>query len=122
MKNSDSDVSACRITASGLANLIKLIDDGTISGKIAKDVFAEMLLTGTDPAEVVKEKGLVQITDTGEIEKIIDEIIAASPKQVEGYRSGKTNLLGYFVGQVMKLTAGKANPQLVNELLKRKLE
>ena len=122
LKNAETDVTGCRISAAGLAGLIRLIDDGTISGKIAKEVFAEMLTTGHEAAQIVREKGLVQITDTAEIEKFIDDVIATSPKQVEGYRAGRTNLMGYFVGQVMKLTGGKANPQVVNELLKKKLE
>ncbi|MCI0660548.1 MAG: Asp-tRNA(Asn)/Glu-tRNA(Gln) amidotransferase GatCAB subunit B, partial [Acidobacteria bacterium] len=91
-------------------------------GKIAKDVFVEMFATGKAPAEIVEEKGLVQISDTTAIEKIVDEVIAANPKQLEHYRSGKESLLGFFVGQVIKASGGKANPQAVNEILKKKLE
>lgn len=122
LKTAEGDITTCKIKAEDLGALIRLIDDNTISGKIAKDVFAEMFASGKTPAEIVKEKGLVQITDTAAIEKIVDEIIAANPKQVEGYRSGRTALMGFFVGQVMKVTGGKANPQAVNEILKAKLE
>lgn len=114
---SDSPVSARQI-----GELVHLIKDGTISGKIAKDVFDEMFETSKDPGAIVEEKGLTQITDTGEIEAIVDQIIADNPGQVETYRSGKTGLMGWFVGQVMKATQGKANPKSVNDLLKSKLE
>jgi len=98
-----------------------LIDDKTISGKIAKDVFAEMFATGKTPGAIVKEKGLVQISDRSAIEKIVDEVIAANPGEIKQYRAGKTALLGFFVGQVMKASGGKANPQAVNDILKKKL-
>jgi aspartyl-tRNA(Asn)/glutamyl-tRNA(Gln) amidotransferase subunit B len=81
-----------------------------------------MFATGKAPAEIVKEKGLIQITDVAEIEKIVDEVIAANPKQVENYRGGKTALMGFFVGQVIKASGGKANPQAVNDILKKKLD
>ncbi|MBX2833675.1 MAG: Asp-tRNA(Asn)/Glu-tRNA(Gln) amidotransferase subunit GatB [Micavibrio sp.] len=109
------------ISAEQLAGLIKLISDNTISGKIAKDVFAIMYETGDDADKVVEEKGLKQVTDTGAIEAVIDKVIAANPGQVEAYRGGKDKLFGFFVGQVMKETQGKANPAAVNELLKKKL-
>lgn len=109
------------ISAEQLGALIDLIEDNTISGKIAKDVFAIMVETGDDPAKIVEEKGLKQITDTGAIEKIIDDIIAANPAQVADYRGGKDKLFGFFVGQAMKLTQGKANPDIINQLLKQKL-
>ncbi len=121
LKNSETDIASCKIKAEDLGAMIRLIDDGTISGKIAKDVFAEMFATGKAPAEIVKEKGLVQITDTSAIEKIVDEVIAANPKEAESYRGGKTALMGFFVGQVMKASGGKANPKAVNEILKAKL-
>ena len=104
-----------------LAGLQALKLDGTISGRIAKDVFVEMLETGKQATDIVEEKGLRQVSDTGEIEVIIDKIIADSPNQLAGYKAGKENLIGYFVGQVMKATGGKANPQVVNEVLKKKL-
>ncbi|HQR36230.1 MAG TPA: Asp-tRNA(Asn)/Glu-tRNA(Gln) amidotransferase subunit GatB [Blastocatellia bacterium] len=122
LKNSDTDINGCKIKAEDLGAMIRLIDDKTISGKIAKDVFADMFATGKAPADIVKEKGLVQITDTSAIEKVVDEVIAANPKETESYRAGKTALMGFFVGQVMKASGGKANPKAVNEILKAKLE
>ena len=104
-----------------LAGMIKMIGDGVISTKIAKTVFEEMYKTGKDAGTVVKEQGLVQVSDTGEIEKIIDEVIKANPAQASDYRAGKEKLFGFFVGQVMKASKGKANPDLVNALLKKKL-
>ncbi len=109
------------ITASMLAELIKLKLDNTISGRIAKEVFEAMVETGKGPAQIVTEKGLRQVTDTGAIEKAIDEILAANPDKVAEYKSGKDKLFGFFVGQVMKTTGGKANPAMLNELLKKKL-
>ncbi|HKX33271.1 MAG TPA: Asp-tRNA(Asn)/Glu-tRNA(Gln) amidotransferase subunit GatB [Blastocatellia bacterium] len=122
LKQVDQEIASCRIQADDLGALIRLIDDKTISGKIAKEVFVEMFATGKAPGEIVKEKGLVQITDLSAIEKIADEVIAANPKQTEQYRAGKTALLGFFVGQVLKASDGKANPQAVNEILKKRLE
>lgn len=109
------------IAAGQLGALIDLISDNTISGKIAKDVFAEMYKSGKDPAAIVEEKGLKQVTDTGAIEKIVDEVIAENPDNVAAYRSGKDKLFGFFVGQVMKKSQGKANPNIINDLLKKKL-
>lgn len=109
------------ITAEQLGGLIELISDNTISGKIAKDVFADMYATGKDAAAIVEEKGLKQVTDTGAIEAVIDAVIAANPDNVAAYKGGKDKLFGFFVGQVMKETQGKANPAIVNELLKQKL-
>jgi aspartyl-tRNA(Asn)/glutamyl-tRNA(Gln) amidotransferase subunit B len=110
------------VTPAMLAGMLKRIDDNTISGKIAKTVFDEMWKTGKDADAVIAEKGLKQVTDTGAIEKIIDEVIAANPGQVEEYRGGKEKVLGFFVGQVMKASRGKANPAAVNELLLKKLK
>ena len=104
-----------------LVELLKLIDAGTISGKIAKTVFDAMWATGHAPAKIVEEQGLVQVSDSGAIEQIIDEVLAASPAQIEQYRGGNEKVFGFFVGQVMKASKGKANPALVNELLKKKL-
>lgn len=109
------------ITPVNLGKLINLINDGTISGKIAKEVFNFMLIDNSDPELIVKEKNLIQISDTGEIELIIKKIIDTNPDQVQEYRSGKEKVFGFFVGQVMKQTKGKANPKLVNEILKKKL-
>ena len=109
------------ISAKQLGGLIKLIKDDTISGKIAKDVFAEMYDSGKDADAIVEEKGLKQVTDTGAIESLVDEVISENPGQVEAYREGKDKLFGFFVGQVMKKSQGKANPGVVNKLLKEKL-
>lgn len=109
------------ISAQQLGGLIGLISDGTISGKIAKDVFAEMYKTGHDAGKIVEEKGLKQVTDTGAIEAVVDRVIAGNPDNVAAYKAGKDKLFGFFVGQVMKETQGKANPAMVNDLLKKKL-
>ncbi len=109
------------VTAENLGKLIDLISDDTISGRIAKDVFEIMIETGGDPEKIVEEKGLKQITDTGAIETAIDEVIAANPDKVEEIRAGKDKMLGWFVGQVMKSTGGKANPGMVNKLLRDKI-
>ena len=114
-------LSECKITPKMLKDLVSLIDDGTISGKIAKTVFEEMFETGNQPEKIVENKGLKQVSDRGSIEPIIDEVIAANQDSVEAYRAGKDKLFGFFVGQVMKKTAGKASPQMVNEILKEKL-
>tara|TARA_R110001592_G_scaffold16881_10_gene71663 strand:+ start:23730 stop:25181 length:1452 start_codon:yes stop_codon:yes gene_type:complete len=109
------------ISATQLGGLIALISDETISGKIAKDVFADMFTSGKDASAIVEEKGLKQVTDTGAIESIIDDVIAENPDNVAAYRGGKDKLFGFFVGQVMKKSQGKANPAAVNKLLKEKL-
>jgi aspartyl-tRNA(Asn)/glutamyl-tRNA(Gln) amidotransferase subunit B len=105
-----------------LAELLKLVEGGTISNKIAKAIFDEMWKTGKEPARIVEEKGLVQVSDSGEIERIIDEIMAANQGQVDEYRGGKEKVFGFFVGQVMRASKGKANPAVVNELLLKKLK
>ena len=115
-------ISDCPVSPARLADLLKLLEKGTISGKIAKAVFDEMWKTGMEPALIVEEKGLVQVSDTGEIEKIIDGIMAANQGQVEEYRGGKEKVFGFFVGQVMRASKGKANPAVVNELLLKKLK
>ena len=109
------------ISAEALGGLVALISDQTISGRIAKDVFAEMLESGKSAATIVEEKGLKQVTDTGAIEKAIDDILAANADKVAEYKSGKDKLFGFFVGQVMKATGGKVNPAMLNDLLKKKL-
>jgi len=114
------DVSSSPVSADQLGGLIDLIKDGTISGKIAKQVFEIIWEEGGDPAEVVEKRGLKQVTDTGAIEAAVDEVIAANPAKVEEVKA-KPNMLGWFVGQVMKSTQGKANPQAVNQLLRDKL-
>ncbi len=115
------DVAECAVEPAHLAELVQLIDNGTISGKIAKDVFAKMYQSGDAPALVVEREGLQQITDEGAIEQIALEILAKNPGQVAAYKGGKDKLIGFFVGQVMKATKGKANPKMVNELLRRLL-
>ena len=115
------EITASPIKPTELAELIKLLNDGTLSSKLAKDVFAKMFESGKSAATVIEEEGLKQISDTGELEDIIDEIMSKNPKQVETYRKGKTGLIGFFVGQVMKATRGQANPKTVNELLSKKL-
>ncbi|HEX8852686.1 MAG TPA: Asp-tRNA(Asn)/Glu-tRNA(Gln) amidotransferase subunit GatB, partial [Pyrinomonadaceae bacterium] len=109
------------VTPEDLAALVRLIDAGQISGTQGKDVLAEMFRTGKSAAAVVAERDIAQTSDAGEIERVIDEVLAANPKQLEQYRGGKEGLFGFFVGQVMKASKGKANPKIVNDLLKEKL-
>lgn len=109
------------IAAEQIAGLIKLIDGGTISGKIAKSVFAEMFTGGKHPEEIVREKGLLQISDESELERIVEEVIVDNPGPVADYKSGKEQALSFLVGQVMKASRGKANPQLVNKIIRQKL-
>jgi aspartyl-tRNA(Asn)/glutamyl-tRNA(Gln) amidotransferase subunit B len=111
----------CPMPPQHLASLVRLIDSGQISGKIGKQVFAELFSTGDAPEAFVKRKGLAQISETSALEAVVDKIIAANPAEVEAYKAGKTKLLGFFVGQVMRESKGQANPGLVNELLKAKL-
>ena len=120
--NRDSlEITESKVSAEALAVLLSRINDSTISGKLAKQVFEAMWSEGKGADAVIEEKGLKQITDSTAIEKVIDDIIAANPKQLADYRSGKDKLFAFFVGQVMKVTAGKANPSQVNDLLKQKL-
>ena len=113
---------ASRVSAAQLGALLDLVADGTLSGRLARDVFEEMFATGRDAAGIVAEKGLRQVSDTGEIEALVDEALAANPAQVAEFKAGKDKLMGFFVGQVMKATQGKANPKLVNEILSKKLQ
>ena len=117
----DQDISACPIPAERFVALLRLIDDGTISGKIAKMIFEEMYKTGQDPEAIIREKGLTQVSDDATLKKLIDEVLRDSPQEVASYQQGKLQLLGYFVGQVMKRSQGKANPAKVNGLLKERL-
>ena len=110
-----------KISAEKLAELITLVDKGTISGKMAKTVFKDMWETQNSPAEIIKSKGLVQVSDPGEIEKIVADVITANPDQVAEYKAGKTKVIAFFVGAIMKASKGKANPGLVNEILTKKL-
>ncbi|BCP54260.1 aspartyl/glutamyl-tRNA(Asn/Gln) amidotransferase subunit B [Kaistia sp. 32K] len=114
------DIASSPVSAEQLGAIVDLIGDGTISGKIAKDLFEIVWNEGGDPREVVEARGLKQVTDTGAIEKVVDDIIAANPEKVEQAKA-KPTLAGWFVGQIMKASGGKANPQVVNEILKKKL-
>jgi len=122
LKKAGKSIRDSPVTTQAGAALLALRVDGTISGRIAKDVFEIMLETGKTPEQIVEEKGLKQVSDTGAIEAMIDEVLADNQDKVEQYRGGKDKLFGFFVGQVMKKTQGKANPQMVNQLLKPKLE
>jgi aspartyl-tRNA(Asn)/glutamyl-tRNA(Gln) amidotransferase subunit B len=115
------EIHESKLNSDNLAILINRIDDQTISGKIGKSVFEEMCVSGSSPDEIIESQGLKQISDDGEIEAIIESIISTNPSQVESYKNGKEKLFGFFVGQVMKETQGKANPKVVNEILKKKL-
>jgi aspartyl-tRNA(Asn)/glutamyl-tRNA(Gln) amidotransferase subunit B len=121
LKRDEREIEDCPVSAPHLAEMLKMIDDGIISGKIAKSVFEEMYRSGKQAEEIVKEKGWVQVTDSSEIERIVEQVLSANPKEVDAYRKGKEKLFGFFVGQVMKATQGKASPQRVNDLLKKKL-
>jgi aspartyl-tRNA(Asn)/glutamyl-tRNA(Gln) amidotransferase subunit B len=121
LKNDDKEIDDCPVTPERLTNLLKLIDDGTISGKMAKTVFEDMYQSGKPAAEIVKEKGLTQITDESALLKMVEDVIAANPSQAADFKNGKDKLMGFFVGQVMKTSKGQANPALVNKLIKEKL-
>tara|TARA_B110000503_G_scaffold27531_1_gene43929 strand:- start:2809 stop:3435 length:627 start_codon:yes stop_codon:yes gene_type:complete len=110
------------VSPESLGELITLITDGVISGKIAKDIFAEMMISKKKPIEIVKDKGLEQVSDDNEILKLIESVIADNQDKVKQYLSGKDKLFGFFVGQVMKVSQGKANPGIVNKLLKENLK
>jgi len=116
------EIAESPVSPQQLGELVGFIVKGEISGKMAKDIFAKMFETGESAAVIIDREGLRQISDTGALEKIVDEVIAASPKQVEQYKSGKTGVIGFLVGQVMKLSKGQANPAAVNELLKARLQ
>ncbi|MEW6609025.1 MAG: Asp-tRNA(Asn)/Glu-tRNA(Gln) amidotransferase subunit GatB, partial [bacterium] len=118
---SNLTITQTRLTPTHLAKMLELIDNGTISGKIGKEVLAEIFKTGKLPDEIIREKELVQISDSDEMAKVIEQVITANPKAVEEYKSGKKEVLGFLVGQVMKLTRGKANPKITNELLQKVL-
>jgi aspartyl-tRNA(Asn)/glutamyl-tRNA(Gln) amidotransferase subunit B len=116
------EIEQCPVSTENLAALLDLMQAGMISGKIAKAVFEEMFETGKTPKTIIEEKGLVQMTDSTQIESVIEEILQANAEKTADYKNGKTKLFGYFVGEVMKKTQGKANPKMVNEILKKKLE
>ena len=118
----NADIRQYPVTPAHLAGMLKLMENGTISGKIAKTVFDDMAASGKMPDEIVKEKGLVQISDEAALIAVIAQIVAANPGPAQDYRSGKAKAFGFFVGQVMKATQGKANPHVVNALLKQQLD
>ncbi len=122
LKRDEREIDQCPITPNHLAGMLWLIKNGMISGKIAKDVFEEMYRTGEEAEKIVKERGWIQILDRGEIERAIEQVMETCSKQVEEYRKGKEKIFGFLVGEVMKQTKGKANPQLVNELLRKRLK
>ncbi len=115
-------IEQCLVTPKQLASLLLMVEKATISGKIAKTVFADMLVSGASPEKIVKKKGLIQMSDTGELTAIVQEIIAANPDQAQQYRDGKTKVIGFFVGQLMQKTKGKANPQMANKLFQEELK
>ncbi len=121
LKKDGADIRDLKAGPAGLARLLKMVDDNVISGTIAKEVFSEMAASGEDAESIVNRKGLKQISDEGELDSIIDGIIAGNPDKVEAYRNGKTGLIGFFVGQVMQQTRGQANPKKVNQILREKL-
>ncbi|MCK4401766.1 Asp-tRNA(Asn)/Glu-tRNA(Gln) amidotransferase subunit GatB [bacterium] len=121
LKDKKININNFNVSPKQLGELLGLIENGTVSGKIAKDVFQDMVCTGQDAKQIVSEKGLVQLSDEGELVSIIDKVIQQNPKPVDDFRSGKQNALGFLVGQIMRETKGKANPQLVNKMLKSKL-
>jgi aspartyl-tRNA(Asn)/glutamyl-tRNA(Gln) amidotransferase subunit B len=121
LKRDERDISACPVTPENLVELLQLLDTQVISGKIAKTVFEAMYRSGKSARTIVEEKGLLQVTDLGAIEAVIDEVVREHPTEVEQYRGGKHKLMGFFVGQVMKKSKGRANPQLVNDVLRKKL-
>ena len=122
LKRNEREIDQSPVSAFDLASLLDLIQEGVISGKIAKTVFEEMVATGKAPRVIVEEKGLVQVTDFGQIQTVVDEVLQANPEKIADYKAGKTKLFGFFVGEVMKKSKGKANPKIVNELLKQKLD
>ena len=115
------DIGVCLVKPDQLGRLLMMVEAGTISGKIAKSVFSDMLENGKDPELIVKEKNLVQVSDESELLALVKEIIELNPDQANEYRGGKTKLMGYFVGQLMQKTKGKANPKVANKLFSQEL-
>ena len=122
LKRAEKEIEQCPVSAQDLAALLDLIREGAISGKMAKAVFEEMFETGKPPKTIVQDRGLVQMTDAAQILVVIEEVLKNNPDKMAGYKEGKTKLFGYFVGEVMKKTQGKANPKIVNEILRQKLD
>jgi aspartyl-tRNA(Asn)/glutamyl-tRNA(Gln) amidotransferase subunit B len=122
MKEAGVDLAGLKFSQKQLASLVALVDEGAISSKQAKDVFLELFQTGKDPAAIVKEKGMAQVSDPAAIEKAVEKVLGENPNVVADYKGGKQGVIGFLVGKVMKETGGKANPKLVNETLRRKLD
>jgi aspartyl-tRNA(Asn)/glutamyl-tRNA(Gln) amidotransferase subunit B len=122
LSEKEMEITAAKITPHALAELVKLADDGTVNSNSARQVFAVMFEKGGSPEQIIREMGLVQVSDLSELEKIVKQAIADNPKSAADYRGGKEMALKYLIGQVMRLSCGKANPQIVQELLKKKLE
>lgn len=122
LNRTDTDIATSPVSAAQLGQLIDFISDGTVSNRLAKNVFEIMFETSDDPKKIVEQRGMKQVTDAGAIEAAVDEAIAAGAAQVDQYKGGNVKVLGWFVGQVMKATQGKANPQAVNEMLRKKLD
>ena len=121
LNQNEAGLDQCKMRPDCLASLARLISEGVISSKIGHDIFPQLFAEGHNPAEYVKAQGLIQISDSGAIEEAVDRVIAANPAEVEAFKGGKTKLISFFVGQIMRETKGKANPALVNELLQKKL-
>ena len=121
MNENKVDILNVGIPAKSLASLIQFLQEGSISGKIAKTVFEEIVQSGKDPATIIEDRGLKQVSDEGALRGLLEILLNKNPKQVEQYRTGKTQIKGFFVGQVMKETKGQANPQIVNQLLEEVL-
>ena len=122
LNNTEKTIDQSPVTAEHLGKMLQMVDDDVISGKIAKTVFTEMAATGQPAGKIVEEKGLVQVSDADALGAIVDKVLADNSPQVTDYKNGKTKLIGYFVGQVMKLTKGQANPKMVNEILRKRLD
>ncbi|MCK4426492.1 MAG: Asp-tRNA(Asn)/Glu-tRNA(Gln) amidotransferase subunit GatB, partial [Deltaproteobacteria bacterium] len=121
LKQENREIDACPIPPAGLAELLKLIDNGTISGKMAKDILEQAYDSKKSPKEIVEEQGVAQVSDESTLSAVVEQVVEAHPKEVEKCKAGKTKILGFLVGQVMKETKGQANPQKVNELLRKAL-
>ena len=121
LNKSNTDLENCKIKPNQLSSLVNMIRDGRISGKIAKSIFQEMFETGAEPDLIMNQQGLLQINDDSAIEKYIDQVLENNQDKVNEYKSGKDKLFGFFVGQVMKISEGRANPGMINDSLKRKL-
>ena len=121
IRKDGKEISNCPVSANNLGQLLILVSENIISSRIAKDVFQEMVASGKAPGEIVEVQGLKQISDVGEIESVVDSVLMENPEQANKFKEGNQKVIGWFVGQVMKKTQGKANPQLVNELFQKKL-